>query len=150
MMNRGIRIHLNKRYFPLRRGIEGVLSIFEMSSTLIILLFLAVLFLMTAIPLSAAAIITPEECGMLKLRGCGADPGFTIKREIYSAALAFLYLLSVIAFLIVVYCGAQYVMAGGDSGRAQQAKTCLLYAAIGLVIAGLSGWIVNAIINLGT
>ena len=41
-----------------------------------------------------------------------------------------------------------YILSRGDEEIARRAKACMAYAAIGTLIAGLSGYIVNSFINL--
>lgn len=106
---------------------------------------------LAALPSAAAAqpVVTADECTRLGLF-CADGPGIgTVAAVLYNAALAILVLLSVVAFIVMVYCGAQYITSSGDQQRASRAKMCLLYALVGIIIAGLAGWIVNSFINVG-
>lgn len=60
-----------------------------------------------------------------------------------------LSLVGVIAMLVIVYGGFLYLTAAGDDTKAQQGKKTVLYAAIGLLIIGLSAALVNAVFRLG-
>ncbi|PIT98130.1 MAG: hypothetical protein COT71_02430 [Candidatus Andersenbacteria bacterium CG10_big_fil_rev_8_21_14_0_10_54_11] len=105
---------------------------------------------LAAVPAHAIELVNRVECRDVGAFQCNTlIAKQVIKDVIYKIALAVLSLLAIIAFIFVIYCGTQYVVSGGDSSRAQRAKTCLLYAAIGIIVSGLSGYIVNAIINTG-
>lgn len=58
----------------------------------------------------------------------------------------------VIAVIIFVICGAQYFMAGVDEDMAERAKRCMMYSAIGVIVA-LSALViiffVDSLVNAG-
>ena len=52
--------------------------------------------------------------------------------------------------LVIVIAGQRYVTAGGDSAKIKQAKDMILYAVVGIVVAGLAWAIINFVAaNLG-
>lgn len=55
----------------------------------------------------------------------------------------FLTLAGIAAVVIIIYGGAQYILARGEEDQARTAKNVILYAVIGLIIIGLSAAIVN-------
>lgn len=57
----------------------------------------------------------------------------------------FTYLTAAVALVTIIYGGFLYITSGGEEGRARQGKTALLYAAIGILIVGLSTVLVNLI-----
>ena len=48
---------------------------------------------------------------------------------------------------MIVYSGYNYITSGGDSGKVSSAKTTLIYALVGLLIAALAQIIVHFVIN---
>lgn len=56
-------------------------------------------------------------------------------------------LIGAVATLFVIIAGLRYITAGGDPQKVATAKNELKYALIGLVIAGMSGAIVNFVVN---
>lgn len=60
---------------------------------------------------------------------------------------AFLILVSIVAVIVMIYGGIQYVTARGDEGQAETAKRTILYAVIGLIVIGLSAAAVNFVIS---
>lgn len=55
----------------------------------------------------------------------------------------FLTLAGLIAVVMIVYGGVQYVISRGEEDQAKTAKSTILYAVIGLIVIGLSAAIVN-------
>ena len=51
------------------------------------------------------------------------------------------------AVVMIVYSGYNYITSGGDSGKVSSAKTTLIYALVGLLIAALAQIIVHFVIN---
>lgn len=58
-----------------------------------------------------------------------------------------LYLAGAIAVIVVVVGGIRYITSDGDPGAATKAKSTIIYALIGLVIAVMSYSIVNFVIG---
>ncbi|MBI4022533.1 MAG: hypothetical protein HY372_04175 [Candidatus Andersenbacteria bacterium] len=71
---------------------------------------------------------------------------------IVSRLLAFIRVLlapaGVFAFAALIYGGYMYITSGGDESRASLAKRVILYALLGLIVIGLSGIIVNIVIEV--
>lgn len=55
-------------------------------------------------------------------------------------------LMGITAFIILIYSGYMYITSGGDSKKVSTAKTTIIYAAIGIVIALSAQAIVNFIL----
>lgn len=58
----------------------------------------------------------------------------------------FAVLMGVVAIIILIYAGYMYITSGGDSRKVSTAKTTIIYAAIGIVIALSAQAIVNFIL----
>lgn len=54
---------------------------------------------------------------------------------------------AIIAVFVMMAGGVTYITAGGDSGKITTAKNMIIYAAVGLVIIGISGAIITLIVN---
>lgn len=67
---------------------------------------------------------------------------------IFVAISGFLSLVGVVAFGVLVYCGTMYILSHGDEEVARHAKACMVYATIGIIVVGVSGIVVNSIINI--
>ncbi len=52
-----------------------------------------------------------------------------------------------LAVLFIVISGLRYMTAGGDPAKTASARSQLLYAAVGLVVAGMAAVIVNFVLN---
>ena len=60
---------------------------------------------------------------------------------------AIIAILGILATIIIIYGGFQYMTSAGDSSKTKKAKDIILYAVIGLVICALAAAIVNFVIN---
>ena len=58
-----------------------------------------------------------------------------------------LFLVGVLSVIMIIYGGIQYVISVGDSGKVAKAKTTIIYAIVGLIVAILSYAIVNFVIS---
>jgi hypothetical protein len=59
-------------------------------------------------------------------------------------------LIGVAAVIMIIFAGFRYITSGGDSNRVSSAKSTIIYAVIGLVIAVLAQVIVNFAVSVGT
>lgn len=55
--------------------------------------------------------------------------------------------LGAIAVIVIVVAGLQYILSSGDPSKTAKAKNTILYALIGLVVALMSGAIVNFVLK---
>lgn len=53
----------------------------------------------------------------------------------------------IIAVIMIMVAGINYVLAAGDAGKLGKAKTMLIYTIIGLLVVVLSGAIVNFVVG---
>lgn len=114
------------------------------------LISLPVIFLLISLPLAAYAQVDPvtdAECNKLGIKCIGGSFN-AIATVLLTALFSVLALVGVVAFAALVYSGFLYVTSRGDEEQARRAKTGIVYALVGLVIIGISGWLVNATINL--
>lgn len=57
------------------------------------------------------------------------------------------WIVGVLAVIMIIYAGFQYVTSGGDSGKISNAKNTLIYAIIGIVIVAFSQAIVFFVLS---
>lgn len=50
----------------------------------------------------------------------------------------FSVIVGIVAVIMIIFAGFKYITAGGDSNSVSQAKTTLIYAIVGLIIAALA------------
>ena len=56
-------------------------------------------------------------------------------------------LAGIIAVIVIIIAGLQYVMSGGDSAKIGAAKNTIIYVLIGLVVIALAGSIVSFVLS---
>ena len=79
--------------------------------------------------------------------GCpNAGPVTDIKDATINILNVIIGLLSVVAVIVIVIGGTQYMISNGDPGKTKKAKDTILYAVIGLIICGLAAVIVNFVV----
>lgn len=58
-----------------------------------------------------------------------------------------MFIVGIVAVVVVIYGGLQYILAAGDQAKITKAKDTILYAIVGLVVAMLAYAIVNFVVN---
>ncbi len=76
--------------------------------------------------------------------GVHADEGLTT--DVTSLINIGIGLLGILAVVVIILGGVQYMLSNGDSSKVKKAKDTILYGVIGLVIVILAAAIVNFII----
>jgi hypothetical protein len=95
---------------------------------------------------------TPKQTVCTTIGGgsdCTTQPTNGVKlNNIVTAVIRILSgLIGVIAVIMVMYSGFKYITAAGDSSKAASAKSTLVYAIIGLVIAFMAQLIVKFVLD---
>jgi hypothetical protein len=68
--------------------------------------------------------------------------------NVVSATINILSLLvGIAAVIMIIVAGFRYVTSGGDSGKVSGAKDAIIYAVVGLIIAGFSQAIVRLVLH---
>ncbi len=121
------------------------------------LILIAVLALLPAMTIVGTAIAASPSCGKDSsskgqiLQGVGATGSDCDDSGITEAAATVVNILSVVvgiaAIIMIIYSGFRYITSAGDTGRVTSAKNTLIYALIGLVIAGLAQFLVHFVLN---
>jgi hypothetical protein len=82
--------------------------------------------------------------------GCTVDKNTSVASNLTHIIDAAISIVGILAVLVIVIAGQRYITAGGDSAKVKQAKDMILYAVVGIVVAGLAWAIINFVAaNLG-
>jgi hypothetical protein len=117
-----------------------------------ILLALATTFAFPATMSFADTTFQSDACsGLHQLdgtQGCGTSSGDNAVSNLASTVVTILsILIGAVSIIVILYAGFKYVTSGGDSNRVSSAKTTLIYAFVGLIIAALAQVIVHWVLN---
>lgn len=78
--------------------------------------------------------------------GCN-DSTNDISNTIRNAINLFSAIVGIIAVVVILIAGFQYISSAGDSGKVSTAKSTLTYAIVGLIIAALSQALVQFVLK---
>lgn len=102
------------------------------------------------LPLSVFAGAAGDGFGKLDTGFAGTvNAGTPLATAVRNIVNVFLSIVAIIAAIMIVIGGVQYITAGisSDSNQAAKAKQTVVYAAIGLLVVGLSAALVNFVIG---
>lgn len=74
--------------------------------------------------------------------------GGDLKANIQVIINAIIGILGIVAVIVIILGGIQYMTSTGDAGKVKKAKDTILYGVIGLIICVLAAAIVNFVINV--
>jgi len=118
------------------------------------ILLIVTSFLMLFVMLPQAAVYADAQSDLqhgVNAAGSGSsscgDPQATINCKISSIINVLSSLVGVAAIIMVIVGGFRYITSAGDSNRVSSAKSTILYALIGLVIAALAQVIVRFVLK---
>lgn len=83
-----------------------------------------------------------------KASGCDGGSDQEISDSIVTIINATIAILGLVAVIVIVYGGIQYMTSAGDSSKLKRAKDTILYAVIGLIISVLAFAITNFTISI--
>jgi cytochrome bd-type quinol oxidase subunit 2 len=108
--------------------------------------------------ISAATAIATVGAANVLAQGLSADAPSSIKEQtggegdlktlLLTIINSFLTFLGVLAVLMVIYGGLMYIMASGDTQKADKGKKIIMYAVIGIVIILLSFALINTVLGV--
>ena len=78
--------------------------------------------------------------------GC-TDTSGSVKRIVSAIINVFSIIIGIVAVIMIMYGGFKYVTAAGDSNNITSAKNTIVYAIVGLVVAAISQFIVQFVLN---
>jgi hypothetical protein len=80
-------------------------------------------------------------------KGCEAPKGSPTVNSVINTVINIMSaFVGILAVLMIIFSGFRYVTAGGDSGKISQAKNTLIYAIVGVVVAGVSQLLVRYVV----
>lgn len=98
-------------------------------------------------PVVAASPALSEACQHNPEAAICKEPDRNLSSVVISGINLVLYLIGIVAVIVIIYAGFQYVASAGDSGKVAAAKSTIVYAVIGLIVA-MSAWaVVNLVVN---
>ena len=102
---------------------------------------LAIVFaLVPAVPAHAATDVFGQAC---KAKGSGGNNGTLTKVTKLIGFIA-----GAASVILMLVGGIMYVTSNGDAGKVQSAKNTIIYAAVGLVVIGVSQGIIILVLNM--
>lgn len=121
---------------------------FVMSIVAVLMMGLAVSVPQPAYAVCGEGTNTPQDQVLIGAGQTGADcEGLQVENTVDAAVRILSLVVGVAATIMIIISGLKYVTSGGDSGKAASAKTTLIYALVGLVIAALAQIIVAFVLN---
>ena len=66
-----------------------------------------------------------------------------LKSGVYNVINAIIGVLGLVAVVVIIFGGVQYMTSAGDSGKVKKAKDTILYGVVGLIICIIAAAIVN-------
>lgn len=77
----------------------------------------------------------------------GGTTGVALPTALTTIVNTLLFIVGLIAVLVIIVGGIQYILAAGDTSKITKAKDTILYAVVGLVVALLAFSIVNFVVT---
>ncbi len=123
-----------------------------MKRLILLLSLLSALVIPVTMTTPAAALfggLKTETCKGVNLNNndCAADSGSKIDTAIADGLNIFSIIVGVIAVIMVIFGGLKFILARGESANVSSARNTVLYAIIGLVIAGFAQIIVRFVLD---
>jgi hypothetical protein len=93
-----------------------------------------------------------EVCAGINAASGGKDCGDTagVNKLVGTIVDILSWIVGVLAVIMVIFAGFQYVSSGGDAGKVSNAKNTLIYAIIGLVVVAFAQTIVKFVLQKAT
>ncbi|HXE10002.1 MAG TPA: pilin [Verrucomicrobiae bacterium] len=77
----------------------------------------------------------------------GADCGQSRVNNIFQTVVTIMSIIVGIAsVLVIIYAGMKYITSAGDSNKVSNAKSTLIYALVGLAVAGLAQFLIHFVL----
>lgn len=84
---------------------------------------------------------------VLEANGCNSSSNQQLPNFIINIINVIIGILGLVAVLVIIYGGIQYMTSAGDGPKVKKAKETILYACIGLIVCVLAFAIVNFVIK---
>jgi len=79
---------------------------------------------------------------------CTSSKNTSLMTYVVSITNTMLFVLGALAVIMIIYGGITYTISAGDAKKVEKAKSTILYAVVGLVVALLAGAIVNYVLGV--
>lgn len=102
------------------------------------------------VPAPAAFAETPKEAvcrGVDNTTNCGGATGISLNNIVKNIILLLSTIVGVAAVIMIVVSGLKYTTSGGDSSSVASAKSTMVYAIIGLIVAAVAQFIVRYVLK---
>ena len=92
---------------------------------------------------------TFDACKHVKTQGTAVCAGSETKAEdvVKNIISILFWIIGILAVIVIIYAGITFITAAGNPSKVAQAKTMIIYAVIGLVVAILAYAIVNFVVG---
>lgn len=90
--------------------------------------------------LAASSAASKAQVGVNAVGGGGAPQ---LEATITTIVNTLLYAVGIVAVIVIIVAGLQYILAAGDQAKITKAKDTVLYAVVGIVVAALAFAIVT-------
>lgn len=92
---------------------------------------------------------TFDACKHVKTQGTAVCAGSETKAEdvVKNIISILFWIIGILAVIVIIYAGITFITAAGNPSKVAQAKTMIIYAVIGLVVAILAYTIVNFVVG---
>lgn len=101
-------------------------------------------------PQTALADAKSEVCKGAGVNGSCGTGGVSLDNIVKNIVQLFAVIIGVAAVIMIMMGGFKYITSGGDAGKVASAKSTLLYAIIGLVVAFMAQAIVSFVLTKAT
>jgi len=106
---------------------------------------------LAVVPAVASANFAGDACGGVNQvdssQGCGSGSNKKLTNVLQLAVNILSFVVGFVAIIMIIISGFKYITSSGDSNNIASAKTTLIYAIVGLVIAALAQVIVRFTIS---
>ena len=84
--------------------------------------------------------------GQIKVNNINNGTGDDLKNSVVTIVNAVVGALAIVAVIVIIIGGVNYMTSAGDAGKVKKAKDTILYGVIGLVVCVLAFAIVNFVV----
>lgn len=117
------------------------------------------LLLVSVVAVSALAFVGPQAvsaqtnqdvCNGVKAAGGNCTDSGQVNKLIKTVIEILSMIVGIVAVIMIIVAGFKYITASGDAGSIASAKTTLIYAIVGLVVAALAQVIASFVLDKAT
>lgn len=83
---------------------------------------------------------------LLEQAGCGKTEDDSLMKAVARGINTAISVVGIVSVVVIVFGGQRYIVSAGDASKVKQAKDMIVYAIVGLLVAGLAWGIVNFVV----